>query len=255
MSCPAEAECIYSAKRIYEDDRLAHGKAGWPVNIVDPEIEDLLKECGPNSAIRKLRERLAEDYDNDWQREAIECRPWFGRCVYESDNDVCDDQLVTIAWEDEPLLLDQKKDIAQCLQGRGAKTAIFHMVALTEKQCKRRGRIYGTKGEIEYDSNTISVYDFASKETRLHHPHHPGGRHGGGDIGLAQQYVKAIHAIKNENINVPEAQNTHIGCTLDDIIRSHAMVFAAEEARKQKKVIDWRDWWTSNIESSMKCSD
>jgi len=30
---------------------------------------------------------------------------------------------------------------------------------------------------------------------------------------------------------------------LEEIIRSHAIVFAAEEARKEKKVLNFSEWW------------
>ena len=52
-------------------------------------------------------------------------------------------------------------------------------------------------------------------------------------------------------MSVAEAQRVHIGCTLDDVIRSHAMVFAAEEARKGKKTVDWAEWWMANVEQRM----
>lgn len=207
-------------------------------------MEDYMMNNGKPAAINKLTEQLTHNYDESTSKEEIERRPWFGRCVYESDNDVCDDQIVTMTWDDDPVpnLLP-----ADALKGRGAKTAIFHMIAFTEKRCERRGRIYGTKGEIEYDSKTISVYDFATEHTHTHHPPQHSDGHGGGDDGLAQQYVKAIDAVKNQNQAVAEAQQMHIGCTLEDIIRSHAMVFAAEEARMEKKVLDWKEWWTANV--------
>lgn len=247
LSCPAERGCIYSAKKIYEEVHLANGHTGWPVNIVDPEIEDYMVTQGKSVAIKKLREQLAHDYDGSTSQEEIESRPWFGRCVYESDNDVCDDQIVTMTWEDDPLTNEENTFSVDPLKGRGAKTATFHMIAFTEKQCERRGRIYGTRGEIEYNSKTIKVYDFASKQIETHCPRQPGGGHGGGDDGLAQQYVKAIDAVKNQNQEADEAQKIHIGCTLEDIIRSHAMVFAAEEARKERKVLDWKEWWMANV--------
>lgn len=253
LSCPAEQGCIYSAKKIYEEVHLAKGHTGWPVDIVDPDIEDYMIINGKSAAINKLRELLTDDYDESTSQEEIDCRPWFGRCVYESDNDVCDHQMVTLTWEDDPLTNRENLFLVDPLKGRGAKTAIFHMIAFTEKQCERRGRIYGSKGEIEYDSKIIRVYDFASKQTQTHYPRQPGGGHGGGDEGLAQQYVKAIDAVKNHNQEVNEAQNMHIGCTLEDIIRSHAMVFAAEEARKEKKVLDWKKWWAANVKSSIGC--
>ncbi|KAK7606625.1 hypothetical protein JOL62DRAFT_594814 [Phyllosticta paracitricarpa] len=83
--------------------------------------------------------------------------------------------------------------------------------AFTEKICERRGRIYGTEGEIEYDSTTIKVHNFATGKT--------------------------MGAWKPKR-----AQRSFIGCTLEEVLQSHAMVFAAEEARKQKKVVDWPSW-------------
>ena len=249
LSCPAERECIYSAKKIYEENHLAKGDVKWPVHIVDSEIEDIMNNGHKDAAMQRLRERLAADYDKHTPQAEIDRRPWFGRCVYESDNDVCDDQVVTITWEDDPLPADHQRDMATRLKSRGAKTATFHMIAFTEKRCERRGRVYGSKGEIEYDSTTIKVHDFATEQTQTHHPHQRGGGHGGGDAGLAEQYIEAVDAVKYRGMSVQEAQRMHVGCTLEEVIRSHAMVFAAEEARKQRKVVDWAQWWHLNIEA------
>lgn len=242
---------MYSAKKIYHERHLAKGNAGWPVNIVDPEIEECLAGLGDKghseaAAKAKLMQRLAEDYSADTPQSEIDTRPWFGRCVYESDNDVCDDQMVTINWDEDPLPLHGVEKSS--VRYRGAQTAAFHMVAFTEKQCERRGRIYGTKGEIEYDSKIIKVHDFTTDQAKIHHAYQPGGGHGGGDDGLAQQYVKAIIAVKNQGMKVEEAQRLYIGCSLEEVIRSHAMVFAAEEARREKKVVIWADWWAANVE-------
>ena len=249
LSCPAEPECIYSAKKIYQAAHLSKGNAGWPVHIVDPEIENCLTRHGQAAADAKLGDRLAEDYDSSTSQDEVSRRPWFGRCVYESDNDVCDDQVVTLTWEDDPLPLSPagESHMASRLKGRGAKTATFHMIAFTEAQCERRGRVYGSKGEVSYNSKEIRVYDFAAKKAQTHYPHQPGGGHGGGDDGLAKQYVKAVDAVKNGGADVEAAQKAHIGCTLEEIIRSHAMVFAAEEARQQRKVVDWKEWWAKNV--------
>lgn len=250
LSCPAEKTCIYSAKKIYDERHLAKGIATWPVNVVDPEIEDCFATQGLPHAETMLLERLAEDYTDSTPQAEIDGRPWFGRCVWEADNDVCDDQVVTMTWDDAPR--EKYANASKSTKDRGSKTATIHMVAFTEKQCERRGRIYGTRGEIEYDSRTIRVYDFATGATKAFSPPQAGGGHGGGDAGLAQQYIKAMSAVKNEGVSVEEAQRIHIGCTLEDAIRSHAMVFAAEEARRERKVVDWRAWWTANVERNMK---
>ncbi|KAH7400661.1 streptomycin biosynthesis protein StrI [Phaeosphaeria sp. MPI-PUGE-AT-0046c] len=249
LSCAHETECDYSAKKIYIDKQLMRGNADWPVNIVNPDIEDTFKSRGTQAAVAKLLESLGEDYTPSTPDAEVKSRPWFGRCVWESDNNVCDDQCVTITWDDDPLSKNEQGEPE--LGNRGAKTAQFHMVALTEKQCERRGRIYGTKGEIEYDSTTIRVHSFATGQTETHRPHQAGGGHGGGDEGLVRQFLMAVNAVDNEAMPVSEAQRKFLGCDLEEAFRSHAVVFAAEEARTERKVVDWKKWWNEQVESEL----
>ncbi|KAF2797384.1 streptomycin biosynthesis protein StrI [Melanomma pulvis-pyrius CBS 109.77] len=249
LSCPHEKDCEYSAKRVYLDKQLDFGNTGWPVKIVNPEIEELYKTSGKEAAVEQLLSDLREDYTSETPVNEVEARPWFGRCVYEADNDVCDDQCVTITWDDDPLIKDGGS--TRSLQGRGAKTAQFHMVAFTEKICERRGRIYGTKGEIEYDSATIKVHSFATGYTKVHKPHIAQGGHGGGDEGLARQFLMAVEAVDSRGMSAAEAQREFLGCDLDEAFRSHAVVFAAEEARKERKVVDWKTWWDGQVEPQL----
>lgn len=244
LSCPAEKDCNYSAIRIYNDRHLAKGHTGWPVDIVCPDIEDAFQGQGVRAAEAQLLAKLSEDWDVKTHSDAeIAARPWYGRCVYEADNDVVDDQVVTVSWDDE---------VGH--PHRLAKTALFHMIAPTEKQCERRGRVYGTLGEIEYDSHRISIYDFATAETTVHDvPKPPPERaesHGGGDYGLAGQYVAAVEAVVNEGMDIETAQARFVGCTLEEAVRSHAVVFAAEEARREERVVRWGDWWEEKLRAS-----
>ncbi|KAK2759466.1 hypothetical protein FQN54_002944 [Arachnomyces sp. PD_36] len=237
LSCPIETECQYSAKKIYHEKGILQNLGGWPVDVVLPDIEDHFENLGLKGTEKKLMEVLAEDYDKAVIPEKeIENRQWYGRCVYESDNDVCDDQTVTISWEEEPA---NSGESAQ--SPRGAKTANFHMTAFSEPICKHRTHIYGTKGEIEGNSieSTITVRNFATGEKKVHKPHLSGGSHSGGSFGLMRQFVLAIDAVKSHGMAVEEAQRVHIGCTVEEIIRNHAMVFAAEEARVGKRVVHW----------------
>jgi len=242
---------MYSASKVYHDKQLAKGNTNWPVNIVNPEIETCYTEEGPAKARDLLFKTLAEDYDDDTPEAVKARRPWFGRCVWESDNDVCDDQYVTITWEDEPLQHVSNGEASSTRPGRNAKTATFHMIAGTEKQCERRGRIYGSKGEIEYDGTTIKVFDFATDSCKTYNPPRKGGGHGGGDDGLAQQFLKSIIAVQSHGKPAQQAQLENLGCSIEEIIRSHALVFAAEEARREKKVLDWQSWWTTRVENAL----
>ncbi|KAL1998451.1 hypothetical protein VTN02DRAFT_6152 [Thermoascus thermophilus] len=237
LACPAERDCIYSALRIYRDMHLrrrglAAAAAEWPLTVVCPDIED---DTPLATAETHLLRRLAEDYDRDETPDAaIARRAWYGRCVYESDNSVCDDQVVTITWD-----------------GDTAKTATFHMIAPTEKQCQRRGRVYGTQGELSYDGRRIRIYDFRTRSaTVVEIPPQSAEEekaHGGGDYGLTRAFVAAVDAVENEGWDVQAAQARFVGCTLEEVVRSHAVVFAAEEARREEKVVRWREWWEEKL--------
>jgi len=241
---------MYSASKIYYDKHLAKGNTDWPVAIVNPEIESAIVVEGAARAKEMLFDTLKQDYDENMNESEIRTRPWFGRCVWESDNDVCDDQFVTITWEDD--VKSSAGSLKQAHDTRNAKTATFHMIANTEKQCERRGRIYGTKGEIEYDGSTIKIFDFATESWKTHNPPRRGGGHGDGDDGLTQQFLKAIRAVQSQDLTAEQAQIEHLGCTLQEVIRSHALVFAAEEARRDRKVLDWTSWWSTQVEQVLK---
>lgn len=259
LKCPVEESCKYSAKRIYTSNKpfmgLDANNTGWPVSIVVPEIEDL----GAGDKGREaLMAKLAEDYGPEVPDAEIAKRNWFGRCVYESDNDVADEQVVTITWDDDPLPAATQNNelgpMADRMGSRGAKQAIFHMVAQTKRQCERHTRIYGVNGEIYADSYNIVIEDFNTGETTTHTPRMESMGHGGGDLGLARQFVEAIDLVKNkrdEGWTTEKAQKEVIRCTLDETIRSHAMVFCAEEAKMGRKVVDWADWWAREVEGKL----
>ncbi len=250
LSCPHERDCLYSAKKIYLERQLMAGNTGWPVKVVNPEIEEIYRTRGKEEAARQLLSDLGEDYAPETPVHHVEARPWFGRCVWEADNDVCDDQCVTITWEDDPVAAGAG-GTAPSLKGRGAKTAQFHMVAFTEKMCERRGTVYGTKGELSYDSATIHVHDFATGCTTVHRPHAARGGHGGGDEGLVRQFLRAVDAVDSGRMGAADAQQTFLGCDVDEAFRSHAVVFAAEEARTGRKVVDWGKWWGERVEGPL----
>lgn len=243
LSCPAESVCKFSAKRIYVGDELAgvgSGNKGWPLSIVLPDIESYGSETEAKGA---MLAELAKDYDASATRSEVARRNWFGRCVYESDNDVCDEQVVTLSWDDDPL------PGAGGGANRGAKTAVFHMVAQTKRICERYTHLYGVDGEIFADSTTITVEDFRTGRTTVHQPPSEGDGHGGGDTGLTRQFVLAVDKVKNHGWATDRAQREFVGCTLEEVIRSHAMVFCAEAARRDRRVVDWPAWWAAEVQA------
>jgi hypothetical protein len=243
LSCPAESSCKYSAKRIYVGKELAGVESGnkrWPLTIVLPDIESYGSEAEAREA---MLAELARDYEADTPDSEVARRNWFGRCVYESDNDVCDEQVVTLSWDDDPLPGGDRG------ASRNAKTAVFHMVAQTKKICDRYTHLYGVDGEIFADSTTITIEDFRTGQTTVHRPHSEGHGHGGGDIGLTRQFILAVDKVKNHGWSTDQAQRELVGCTLEEVIRSHAMVFCAEAARRGRKVVDWPAWWATEVQA------
>ncbi|RMZ90967.1 hypothetical protein DV736_g1793, partial [Chaetothyriales sp. CBS 134916] len=212
---------------------------GEVVSIEHTEpIEDIVRTKGWDRAETVLMDKLGEDWDESMSDEVVKGRSWYGRCVYEADNDVCDEQTVVIGWESDGVVGEE--------HGRGRKQAIFHMTYPTQAQCQRRGRIYGTLGEMTYDGRTITVHTFADGQTRAHlvpkQAPEVERSHGGGDWGLAGAFVNAVIACEAEEVSIKEAQWRFVGCDLEEIVRSHALVFAAEEARKGKMVVDLPQW-------------
>ncbi len=186
--CPREIEsyCPYSAYKIYFRDRLTKGNAGWPVVILTPEP------------------------DQQSLQKALEEGP-YGRCVYACDNDVVDNQVVNLQFED-------------------GSTCSMTMTAFTGHG-GRRTRIFGTKGMIENEGTVINIHDFLHDTVKKIDTNvaDDGGilsGHGGGDFGLMDCFINAV----------AEQDPSYILSGTDETLESHLMVFAAEESRRTSTV-------------------
>jgi predicted dehydrogenase len=141
--------------------------------------------------------------------EALKQGP-YGLCVYESANDVCDNQVVNIEFSN-------------------GSTASFTMVAFTSAICERQSRLHFSHGEIIGNMNTFTVSDFRKHSTITHRPRNEGGGHGGGDLGLISSFVEAVRS----------NQQMALGTTIEEVVKSHLTVFAAEESRRKGAVVDY----------------
>ena len=187
VECSFEPRCPYSAPRLYLT-MVQLGWQGWPVSVItdDPTEETV------QAALRDGR---------------------YGRCVYESDNDVVDNQVVI-------------------LQFAGGKTASFTMTAFTEYGFDRKTRLFGTRGSIEGDGATLKVTDFVTGQTEEVEPSSVDvtevGGHGGGDLALMDAFVSAV----------AQGSGAPLLSGPDETLESHRMVFAAERARREHRVVD-----------------
>jgi predicted dehydrogenase len=141
--------------------------------------------------------------------EAIQTGP-YGRCVYRADNDVVDHQVVLMEFENDV-------------------TATFTMTGFTQGM-GRRLRVHGTEGELAFDEATITIKTFADGNVETITLAKEGGHndHGGGDTRVFRNWLEALHR-REPGLILATAQAS---------LRSHAMVFAAEEARHTRQVVE-----------------
>lgn len=171
--CKYKETCAYSAVRGYK-------------------MEGGFWGCGALTDVRPITQEAVD--------VALKNGP-YGRCVFASDNDVVDNQIVTMRF-------------------KNGITANLRMTAFTANG-GRIIKVYGTYGEIDYEGDYITVKRFGEKpqEICIKDLIEGGYAHGGGDSGL----VNALYDMLTEK--------SKARTSLEDSIESHLMGFAAEESR------------------------
>jgi len=154
---------------------------------------------------------LTPDLTLEGVTEALRTGP-YGRCVYACDNDVVDNQVVNLAFE-------------------GGRTATFTMTAFT-RVADRKTRVFGTRGELSGDGAVIEHFDFLTEkteriDTRMDVRDAAGYGHGGGDYGLMKAFLAAAAA----------GDPATILTGAEETLETHGMVFAAERARRENRVV------------------
>ena len=189
--CPAELECPFHAGRYYLGEGI-----GWA-------------------------KKFTEDYTNEGIIKALKETP-YGKCVYRSDNNVVDHQVVNMEFE-------------------GGATATFSMCGFTREQT-RIVQIMGTKGEIRgnMEENSISIFDFLTKQETVIKFDNPVGGHGGGDNGIMRTFLREIQLGNSDSVSSTSAS-----------VRSHLMAFAAEDSRlNEGQSITIDEYYQSLLEKS-----
>ncbi len=137
----------------------------------------------------------------------------YGRCVYHCDNDVVDNQVVTFQFSD-------------------GSTGTFSMIGFTKEVCQRKTRIFGTRGVIEGDSEHIKVFDFLTRREQHETPSYRGpasrlSGHGYADLHLMSAFVDAVRS----------GDATKILSDPRETLASHVLVFLAEQARLERRIV------------------
>lgn len=178
-------KCVYNAYKIYPE-RMKHSVVGGTAALKDRDIYAVLDN--KESSISK--------------------------CVFRSDNDAVDHQVVNMSFEN------------------GA-TAHLTMTAFSDR-CYRFIKVHGTEGEVYGDLEDGILYvtlygrepqkiDVSKEKVFNADGIDLSGGHGGGDYYLYRDFVNYI------TVNDKSETRT----TIDDSIESHIMGFKAEESRLQ----------------------
>lgn len=154
--------------------------------------------------------------------EALRTGP-YGRCVYHCDNDVVDSQVVNFEFE-------------------GGVTASMTMSAFTPSG--RKVRLMGSRGYLEGDEHAIRILDYESDSWTEFDVNKLAsdltGGHGGGDQRMMDAFLDML-AGKGEN---------RITTGADVSLESHMMVFAAEKARREGRVVQMAELMPEVTESN-----
>ncbi len=188
IDCPLVNDCIYSAPKFYLE-KLRAGNHKWPVNVVVDEFSE-------DAMMQALKDGQS------------------GRCVYACDNNVVEQQDLIFEFEDN----------------------ISATMTMTAFASNRRTEIFGTSGEIHSDFNKIKIRRFGRTEEKAEteiidlnkFQESILGGHGGGDFGLAADFVSAVQSRDQSKLSSgPEIT-----------LESHLATFAAEESRLKRKIIN-----------------
>lgn len=221
MDCRCESVSSFGSLKHFVRKNQPKGASD---RCLDCKVE---ADC-PYSAVRFYQDRIktnslgwpvdviTSDLTVEGVNKALRDGP-YGRCVYACDNDVVDNQVVNMSFE-------------------GNRTVSFSMIG-----CSifggRRTTVFGTRGELYGDSDKIKLFDFLTEkhadiETKSPEAGFLGG-HGGGDPKLFAGFIDAVAA----------GDSSRILTGPDVSLEAHLMVFAAEKARREKRVVDMKEMY------------
>jgi len=184
--CPIEEECPYYAPRIY----IERNPGQW------------------------ARDPVSLDHSPEALRHGLDTGP-YGRCVYRSDNDVVDHQVV---------LLNFPNGLTATLTMQGASPVEGRTLRIDGM----RATLFGNESRTE-----LEVHDHLTGECERIAPAVPKGGHGGGDAGIMRDFSQALRT-----------GGAQVLTSASESLVSHLMAFAAEEARLTHEVVDMGQYWS-----------
>ena len=193
--------------------RRENAPAGSATRCVKCSIE---KSC-PYSAVElyQRRQQWIKNFDveegetiHDAIKRELEEGP-YGRCVYHCDNDVVDNQVLTMQMDDGSLI-NVSMDVFTRRDGRSTDIKMTH-------------------GEIVSDGMKIFTTDFVTGKREVYdytdiskQPYHAGA-----DLQIVDSFLKTV---RGEDPEIPLT-------TITDALRSHRLCFEAERSRRSGATI------------------
>ena len=179
--CKAKKDCPYDAERLY---------------ITDPFYKATF--------IKYMKRTLTGKVKNSRKDIKAAVRSGdYGHCVFLNDNNVCDNQLVTMTFQN------------------GA-TAVLNMNGFSNKMF-RECHIIGTKGELVGYGAKLKLHIFGGRSRKIHTGTIDLAGHVEGDIRLIAGFVKILCGEITDLTDIT---------TIDATVISHNIILAAEESRK-----------------------
>lgn len=190
IDCAVRDNCPYNAVKLYP------AQEGW-------------FSCAATKKIKPTQEDI----------DRVLSESDYGRCVFTSDNNVVDHQVVNLEFED-------------------GVTVAFTMAAFNKGG--REMKIMGTKGEItaKMSETSMELYSFDTKETTevpildAQAGDNILNGHGGGDNGIVNALYELLSGSYNGN-NICDAMRS---------AENHIIAYAAEEARKNRKTVNMEEF-------------
>jgi len=225
--CPYADACPWYAPRLYLDLvpllQVARGsqnlveRLGATLALDYPTLTRWLRRLVP-AADAMIDYRgwpisvLSEDTSPAARMQALEQGP-YGRCVYHCDNDVVDQQTVSMT-------LASGASAVLVMHGHSHEEG--RTLRIDGSHATLRGRYTLNRQEIElHDHHTGRV-----QRIQIRQPVRDATGHGGGDAGLIDAFVAAVQG------------HSPPPTTARASLESHLMAFAADEARLQRSIID-----------------
>jgi predicted dehydrogenase len=212
VRCPAAPDCPFDAVRLYVE--RTSEVTGWPVSVITSDP----------TPVGRLR--------------ALATGP-YGRCVYRSDNDVADHQVVALEFAN----------------GVHATLTVNGLTADNTRQV----HLHGTRGELRgrLDTGEIEVRRFLpgtpttdagpwdrdeqgrqavrdDERMVLSATPAPADGHGGGDAGMMADVVARLRARRDGATVADDVARTSLAVSIE----SHLMAFAAERSRHERRVVE-----------------